>query len=239
MPRRRTFAARLFIALLSVTFVLVGVHLVLQYMNMVVYNQQNGQIFELSNRFDLDDESSVPTWFSHLLLLLLGASALFTAWLHKPGVTRRLWALVGAAGVLAAIDEIATLHEFILQSLHVAYFQDAMPTALNNAWLIVAPFVLLAFGWLSWRMWQLLPRRTFGLLVGAGIVFLFGAMGIDILTSITDRDTFLHQGLYVAAEESMEQIGCVIALYAIADYIERKHRPALEKVVRVLRAARA
>ncbi len=235
----RTFASRLFVGLVSVTFVLVGVHLLLQHLNLNVHDQQNGQIYELSNRFDLDDESSVPTWFSHLLLLLIAMSAAFAAWLHKPGAVRRLWALIAAAGLVAAIDEIATLHEFVLQSLHVTFFQDALPTALQNAWLLVAPFVLLAFGWLSWKMWRLLPQRTFMLLVGAGVVFLFGAMGIDILTSISVRDAFLHQGLYVAAEESMELLGCVVALCAIVDYIEREKGLAVHRALGHLRSSRA
>lgn len=237
-PAKRSFTGKLFIVLLCAILVLVGVHLILQHLNLNVFYQQNGQLYELSNRFDLDDEASVPTWFSHLLLLLIGMSALCAAWLQKAGTVRQLWTLIGVAGVLAAIDEIAALHEFILQSLHVMYFQDASPTSSQNAWLMVAPLVFGVFGWLGWQMWRLLPKRTFAILVFAGLIFLFGAMGVDLLTSISERETFWHQGLYVATEESMELLGCVVALCGIVDYIEQKHRLAIGEAISRLRTDR-
>ncbi len=239
MPSTRSFASRLLIVLLCTILFLAGVHLLLQHLNLNVFYQQNGQLYELSNRFDLDDEASVPTWFSHLLLLLIGVSALCAAWLQKAGTVRQLWTLIGVAGVLAAIDEIAALHEFILQSLHVMYFQDASPTSSQNAWLMVAPLVFGVFGWLGWQMWRLMPRRTFFILAFAGLMFLFGAMGVDLLTSISERETFWHQGLYVATEESMELFGCAVALFGIVDYIELKHRTAILGAIDRLRAARS
>lgn len=233
-----TFAIRLLWVLIGALVTLTVLHLLLQHLNLNIFYQHNGQVYELSNRFDFDDESSVPTWFSHLLFLGIGVSALSAAWLHKSGALRRLWLLVGVAGLAAAIDEIATLHEFVLQSLHIMYYQDASPTATQNAWAIVAPFVLAAFGWVAWRMWRLLPRRTFILLVISGVIFLFGAMGIDLLTSISARETFWHQGLYVAAEESMELLGCILALSTIVDYIERRSGPNIREALYTLGVSR-
>ncbi len=231
---RRSFAAKSFIILGTAILAIISIHLLLQYLNMDVYNQQNGQVFELSNRFDMDDESSLPTWFSELLLLMISTSAFFAAWLSRRGL-RGIWITIGVVSLIAAIDEIATLHEFVLQSIHTIFFKDSLPAGLQNAWVIIAPFILAAFGFLAWRVWQLLPRRTSFILVIAGVIFLFGALGVDMLTSMVDKETFLYQGVLVAAEESLELLGAAVAFYGIIDYIERHHGHVIKKAIAGLR----
>lgn len=236
---RTTFALKVLFVLLFATVILVVIHLVLQYLNLKVFNERNGQIFELSNRFDLDDEASVPTWFSQILFLAISFSAFLAGWLSTKKAVKWTWITIGTGGLLASIDEISMLHEFVLQSLHLAFFKEASPTSTHNAWLLVLPIILAIFGWLSFKMWQLLPRRTFLILVFAGCVFLFGAAGIDMIASVSSRTTYLYQGLYVAVEESLELLGSVIALYGIVDYIERKHGSVIKQATKSLKENRA
>jgi len=235
---RATFAIRLLFALICTTIILVSLHLFLQYLNLHVFDEKNGQIFELSNRFDLDDEASVPTWFSQILFLAIGFSAFLAAWMSAKKPVRWIWAIIGIGGLLASIDEISMLHEFVLQSIHLLFFKEASPTSTHNAWLLVLPVTLVIFWWLSVRMWQLLPRRTFLILVFAGCVFLFGAAGIDMIASVSSRSTFLYQGLYVAVEESLELLGSVLALYGIIDYIEHEHSLSIKQALTNLKENR-
>lgn len=228
-------ARRILIILLISTLVLAGLHLLLQALNLEVYHQQHGQFYELSNRFDLDDEASVPTWFSLVLFLLISVGAAFARYLEKNKDVRRVWGLVALIALLFSIDEASGLHEFALQTLHVMFYQEAAPTESSNAWLLVAPFVLAAGLWMLWKMFQHFPRRTMILFGISGVIFLTGAMGIDLIISINERETFLNQGLMVAAEETLELLGMVMVCYTIADYIEQRHGRRFAKAVAQLR----
>lgn len=221
--KSKSFSNSLAKVLLALTLLIVVGHLLLQYLNIEVFYQQNGFAYELSNRFDLDDENSVPTWFSQLLFLLISLGAAFAAYLSKTKSLRRIWILISAVGLLLSLDEVSTLHEFILQSLHNLFYRDSAPTSFNNAWLLLTPLILLAVGWALYKIAKLLPRRTTILFAGATVIFLIGAIFFDALASITDRETFINQGVMIAIEESLELIGCVVAVYAISDYLERQH----------------
>ena len=231
------FATRMLWVLVCFTLILTGVHLLFQYLNIVVFYQQVGQFYELSNRFDFDDESSVPTWFSQLLFLVIGASAFLAGYLQTNKPARRLWWMIAAVGLVFSLDEISGLHERVLQSIHVMFFQDASPTGLANAWLVVLPFVLVASAWLIWKMLHFLPRRTIFLFTLSGVVFLSGAIFVDMLASTAPRETYLNQGVYIAMEETLEFLGTVLGLYAIVSYLEAYHHGAISRAVKQLRSA--
>ena len=233
--KHRLSALYLLKILVLTTLFLLGMHLLLQYLNWEVFYQQNGFVYELANRFDLDDEASVPTWFSQVMFLFIGTGAAWTAFLSRTVAIRRLWQLIAVIGVLLSIDEISGLHELFLQSLHNLFFRDAAPTSLNNAWLIVAPFILLAVTLFIWKVAKLLPKRTILLFVGAISIFLVGAIFVDLLASIVERESFLNQGLLIAAEETLELFGIVTVLYAIADYIETQHVSQIKSLFKHLR----
>lgn len=231
-----SFASRLFFVLLSATVLMIIVHLLFQYLNMEVFHQQNGQIYELSNRVDMDDESSIPTWFSQVLFIGIGVSALLASYLQQTKFAKRIWGLLGITSLVFSMDEIATLHEHVLQSIHVLFFQDADPTGLSNAWLLIAPFILTGLAVFFWKASQVFPRRTLGLFITAGLIFITGAVFIDMLTSQVARDTFLSQGILVAIEEGCEFIASLIALYAIVDYLEKHHALRIRQAIAQLRA---
>lgn len=210
-------------------------HLLLQYLNLEVFYQQNGLVYELSNRFDLDDEASVATWFSQALFLAISICAALAAYLSSRAAVRRLWQFIAVLGLLISVDEVAGLHEFVLQSLHNIFFRDSAPTITNNAWLLVTPFILAAVMWFIWKTAKLLPRRTIMLFSVGIFTFLIGAVFFDALASIVDRETFWNQGIFIAIEETLELLGNVIVLYAIADYIESQHGPRLKSALSRLR----
>lgn len=232
------YSTRLLSILLKVTVLILSLHFLMQYLNLEVFYQQNGQIYELANRFDLDDESSVPTWFSQILFLLISLGALLAAYFQTNNASRNLWRIIAGIGLLFSLDEATTLHEYILQTLHVLFFKDASPTGQHNAWWLVAPFVLAAGAWLIWKALRLLPRQTVTLFMTAGFTFLAGAFVVDMITSTAYRETFLNQGILVAIEESFELLGTVIALYAIADYLETYHYESINAALKQLRYSR-
>ena len=74
---RSPLSKRLLWILIGFLGFLVCAHLFLQHLNLHVYDEKNAQVFEISNRFDFDDESSIPTWLSQFLYLYIGLSALW------------------------------------------------------------------------------------------------------------------------------------------------------------------
>ena len=218
--------------LVGITAVLLVVHLGMQYLNLSL-DEKHGQVFELSNRVDMDDEVSLPTWFSQFLLLAVGVTALVASKFETSPGRRKVWKLVGVVGVLFAIDEAAAIHEFVLQSLHLLRFGEDAPTAALNAWWIVLPLIGAVGGWFLWWIVRTLPARTVKLLLLAGVVYLAGAVGIELTSNDFVASPFLYQGVLTGVEEVLEMLGSILALYTVLDYLER-HQPA--KLAKLLNA---
>jgi MFS family permease len=231
-----TFSKRLLWILVGVTFVLLVLHLTLQYLNLVVFSEKHGLVFELSNRFDFDDESSIPTWVSQAVFLGVGASAFFAAYMSDNGSRRNLWRVIGAGAVLVSIDEILALHETFLQSMHTLYFGDSAPQAFANAWWFLLPFVLIIAVWIIVWMVRVLPVRTVWLFAFGAFVYLVGAAGFDIVTNSIAKDSYASQGILVAAEQTLEMIGGFLFFYAVADYIESHYKPQLKRAMQQLKS---
>lgn len=231
----RLFSSKLLGWLLVSLFALIVAHFSLQALNWLVYHQQHGQFYELANRFDFEDEVSVPTWFSQILLLSIGLCGILISYLETVKKRRIIWGLIGVGGVLLSIDEGSGLHEFVLQTLHVMFFSDASPTGQANAWLIVLPFILLLAGWFIYYMFSAIPRATLYLFILSGAVYLVGAIGVDLITSVVERESFLNQGVLVGIEETLELLGTILFLYATVRYTELTHGTAIKRAVRELK----
>lgn len=203
---------------------------------MGVYHQQHGQFYELSNRFDFDDEASVPTWFAQFAYLLIAVSASLAAYLQKVRHTKIIWSIIAVVALFFSIDEIAGLHEFALQTLHVLVYGDAKPSGLDNAWLLVAPFIIAVAGIFLYFMAKTLPRRTIAYFSLAVVIFLIGAAGVDIVTTQVERESLLNQTFLSGIEESMELISLVIVIYATTDFLERLHGKRLQAMWQQLRS---
>jgi hypothetical protein len=232
----RSFAGCVLAVLLIALVVIISVHLLLQFLNLNVFHEQHGAVYELSNRFDLDDESSVPTWLSQFLLLVIACAAGVAAWTQRLRAPRLLWGAITLIALVFSIDEVAILHEYVLEMLHTAFLGDTASNFSHNAWLVVAPFVLAGSCLLVWLMYRHFPKRTLVLLTIAGMVFVSGAMGVDIVTSSGHFSAFMSQGALVALEEGMELAGSMLALYAIVDYLERAHGHVFGGVAAQLRS---
>lgn len=186
-------------------------------------NDQYGAFYELTNRFDFDDEASIPTWLSQFIFLLISGVALLLAYIEKQKSTKAIWYSVAVVALLGSLDEVATLHENILQSLHIFFIAESTPKILANAWVLIIPFLLLAIGVFILKAVRILPRKTLQKLVVALSLYFTGAIIIDILTSsLVASNGFFRQGVMVAIEEMLELSGQILALYALGDYADSK-----------------
>ncbi len=171
--------------------------------------------------FYVDQEASVPTWYSSAALLLASVlMALFAAtkrarkekfWLH--------WAALSVIFCLMSADEIAMLHEYPIEPLRQGLKLDG---ALYYAWVIPGALFVVAVGIGFARALFDLPARTRWLMVLAGGIFVGGAIGVEMLSGAWASghgEENLTYALIATVEELCEMLGMVLMIYAALDYL--------------------
>jgi hypothetical protein len=176
--------------------------------------------------FDLGRERNLPTWYSSTqliaLALLLGVFAY-----HRFDRERRrswvLWALAGTFGAMS-LDEAAGIHEFVgdlTDALLPGGHRETTPFSHTGIWMFVIgpPFlVLVGGGFLAVRHeFRDAPGVLSKFLVGLG-VFVMGAVGLETASNFVEPRS-AWSGIQVAAEETFENLGITIALWAAVDLL--------------------
>ncbi len=134
--------------------------------------------------------------------------------LNRDG-NRFYWAILSAIFCFLAVDEIAGIHENL--SDHLETFMEARGV-LYFLWVIPYGIATILLGLLYLRfVWRLPPpiRKRF---IFAGIVFLAGALGFEMLgareADINSVETVAYCALYTI-EESLEMLGAILFLSAL------------------------
>ena len=198
--------------------------------------------------FDVGEERSIPTWFESILFLLCSILlAVVTVAKRRRNDRYSLhWGVLSIILLLLSLDEVASIHEAIGQQserlLHS--ITGLTPSgAITFFWVvpgtIFVVIVLLAY----LRFLADLPRSTRRLFLFAGVLFVLGALGLEMLTaqvmsssgSIADwvasssggmvgpeRASAIPKilkGLQTCVEEMFEMLGLTAFVYALLAYI--------------------
>lgn len=208
-PYLLTFnSAQLTRLLLVVVGSLLAVHLLLQYDRFTTERTP----WEIQQLFDLDEEQSVPNWYSSAAL---GFAALLAAGIASRARQLTLayasrWGAVAWVLLYLCFDEVAGLHETV---------NSLSPIS----WTI--PFGLLALVVGAWMLpWVMrLPAPTRNGFIVSGIVYVMGAVGIELLTSQFFDESNKRQfsyALYTVAEEGLEMLGAVLTIRTLLKHME-------------------
>jgi hypothetical protein len=216
-----TISLSAFRAVLLMTTAFSAIHLVLQYVNLQLFSEQNIIVFELTNRLDFSDEMSIPTWFAQFLFLVSSVCAFGIALLERSQATFRYWLFLSALLLAGSVNEVASIHESILQIIHLNYFGENPSTYLENAWIVVLPFILIAGLSSLYVVYQTLPFSVVKIVFIAAIVYFTGAVFVDIFDGVITERTFFEQGILAVLEEGLELIGISILLYGLLNYLEQ------------------
>jgi hypothetical protein len=193
--------------LLSVALVLLAIHV-----GLTIYHYTVEELpWLLRQFFDVDEEENFPTWYSSFLLL----NPAFFAWLcaRRRLRDREPWA--GHWGVLAGVflilsfDEVAGLHETINSATELSWAVPA-GVAVGGFALAFFPFLLR------------LPRRTALLFVASGVLYVGGAVGVELATDFYAEEKLmdtLAYNLWTPVEEGLEMLGVVLFVFALLDYM--------------------
>lgn len=163
----------------------------------------------LMQHLSLSYEGNVPTWFSSSLLLGCAIAAGTIA--RVASRWRRHWWGIAIVFGYASMDEAAEIHEHLgglIGTQGVLYFD----------WILFAVAILIVLSLLYLRFVIALPTVTRNGLIVAGIIYLGGAVGMELpLGWWTEHHG--NEGLGYAlidwVEETLEMIGATVALLTL------------------------
>ena len=163
---------------------------------------------ELAPFLSVDREASLPTWVSVMLLGAIGGFMHLAASAARAGGegTARSWKVLGWIFIYMAADELVAIHEGF----------DRLGASL------VPGGGLFHFGWVVFGLGFLpflfrLRRITAIRLFVAGAVYVFGALGLEMLGGLVieaTEDSF-WRGVMAMFEETFEMVGLALALRAV------------------------
>lgn len=179
--------------------------------------------------FDLNTEANVPTFFNTFLLLFAALLLFVVAWQdsHRPSAVYRAkyWRFLGACFLLLSVDEAVEFHEWVGIMTKIVFAYN-FPGIFYYAWII--PYALLLLGGFLFIKNFLfgLPASVRNPFMLAGIMFVGGAMGLEMLEAQHADATGLPtnpQTLYFAAlyslEEVLEMSAVILFIYTLLRYL--------------------
>ncbi len=206
--------------LISVASILVLVHILIL---ITFYIINDPGRFDFIEMFDLDYEGNIPTLFSSFLLLL---SAMLL-WLCGYGEqvyaneknNKPYWCALSIIFVFLSIDEGTRLHEEIgdvienyVDAEGFLYFPWVIPYSIGVALIgiVYIPFL------------RSIPEKTKTRIILSAIIYLAGAVGMDILSAreadINDTTTITYSLMYTI-EEILEFAGIILFINTLLQYL--------------------
>ena len=208
---------RLRLILITVLALLAACGLCAEYFHYILESKS-----ELIYYFSLSEEKNFPTWWSSTLLLasavvLWGIARTKT---RQAGEFKRHWTALALIFCYMSVDELVEIHEWLgsLPGIHeldgVAFYGWVVPVGV-----LVAVFALSYLKFVAH-----LPAATRRKVVLAGVIYVGGALGIELLLgAFADRhgeDSFTWT-MISWVEETLEMAGSSLFLYALLEYLGR------------------
>jgi hypothetical protein len=203
------------IALLWIIAVLTVIHSIVLFL---YFYWDDGYVFGLVDLFDFDIEGNFPTFYSaSALLLATGLLALTTHfnW-HRENGNRFYWLALSCLFLFLTFDEATAIHETI-----GSYFEDYMDASgfLYFIWVVPYGIAVGVLGVLFLKFVLSLPALTRNQFIAAGVIFLSGAIGLEVFgareADLNGSETITYCVLYTF-EELFEMLGIVLFIYALA-----------------------
>ena len=204
---------RCFIVLVAV---LVALHAGVQVARFITGNDR---LFGLVYMFSLGADGNVPTLYSSFALLF--SALLLAAIASRAAADRGYWWVLSLAFLFLTLDESLEIHEKLFGPLRQSLHTSGL---LHYAWVIPYGIGAAAFGLAYVRFLMRLPRRTAVIFVVAGLAYVGGAVGMEMIGGLLFEESGSRSAVYVLAqsvEEILEMGGIVLFIYALADYVER------------------
>ena len=182
-----------------------------------------------SRRFLPWEEVTFHTWLSSaglllsaVILMLIGIAAY-----RERKAYARHWIALAFVFLILSVDEVAALHEITANFVRIVMDPQGF---LSYPWVVVGLIVSGLLGIAFLRFIVRLPTKTRALVVLAGLTYLGGALGMEMVAanyeSLHGAENFGYF-MISSTEELMEMLGVAVFLYALLDYA-RSHFGRIE-----------
>ena len=178
-------------------------------------------LYGLVRMFFLDEENNIPTFFSSGILLLSACLLAVIAVLKKRerDSFAGYWTALAIIFLLLSMDEASSTHELLTSPLRYLLHTSKF---FYFAWVIPGLAFVLTIAIIFWRFLTHLPMRTRRLFVVAGIVYIAGVIGTELVAGwyveLYTRNNLTYSFLAML-EETLEIIGVIVFIYALLDYM--------------------
>jgi hypothetical protein len=201
------------VLLAGVAAVLVSVSVIL---NTVKVLAGEGSFKWLVDLFRLNQERNIPSFFSGELCAL---SALLLAWVwvvKRGGSASRpaTWLALSFLFGFLAFDELFAVHEELIDPLQERF---ELTGVLHYAWVLVYGLLVVVVGLAFWPVWRGLSTRLRTWFSAAALLYITGALVFEMLQGAlyTGSEGDLVAGFLYTVEESLEQAGLIMFIYAL------------------------
>jgi hypothetical protein len=175
-----------------------------------------------ADKFDLDAEGNIPTFYSFSALLftsvLLGAIARVKNLDKDP--YKNNWKILSFIFLYLSLDEIGQLHEDLTYPMQ----KLLNPTGfLYAAWIVPFGFLAAIFALSYSKFLFHLPVSTKKMFAAAFVLYVGGAIGLEMPGGYLVYTDNLHNVTFmilIAIEESLEMLGIVVFIHALMSYIK-------------------
>lgn len=175
--------------------------------------------------FNLNNESTIPMWFSSMQLFVIGLLLILKTFDHnqESNVSPRFLQFTGIVAIFLSMDEAIELHEnigdVIQQFSWIPKFNHGF-----GSWISAYIFIGIIIIGITWKQITILrnssPEFFRTILFGASL-FAFGAVGLEIFAYQylwSENPSQLYY-LEIAIEEFLEMSGASIILYGTMNYV--------------------
>ena len=178
---------------------------------------------EALNKFVLDSELNIPTWYSSGALLVSAVLlAIIASAKRRDGSPYFMhWAAMTAIFVLMSIDELAGIHEMLIVPIRRRLGGDGF---FYYGWVLPGLVFVVGVGlsYLRFLFCHLEATHRWRF-IAAGTIFVAGALGMEMAEGPLDRlygDESVIAKAAATTEESLEMVGIVVFIYSLMSYIE-------------------
>lgn len=182
------------------------------------------KLTKLMNRFDINHEPSVPAWYSSCALLASSGLLVLTGIARKQERDRfhLHWVFLGVVFLVLSVDEAAMFHEGINTAM--VFANPETEGVFYFPWVIPALLFVALVGFAYVRFLAHIDRRTATLFVTAGMIYVMGAVGMEMCAGpFVERfgELSLPHMICEVCEEALEMLGIVVFIYALLDHFAR------------------
>lgn len=169
---------------------------------------------QLRRLADLNDETSVGTWYSSsLLLAVAGLAAVQLSAAHYRD--RLGWSVLALVTLFLSIDEATAIHE----RLDVLHEVLNLNTATTFLWVVPYSVALVSIIAVLYPFLRRLPARTRRWLAVGAAVYLTAVLGLELVAAGARELSWntLVEDVLIPIEEGLEMVGIAVFVFALLD----------------------